>query len=189
MMTATRCRRTAICAARPQRSAPAATTCARKGFPASKAISAAACARAGKRWRRRARRSRHRRDRHPARLGLPQKAAPARVIRLGARPVRDRLLLLRPARPRRRPRETRDAGRWPHLLCGRSDLAELLLDLPRRAGERDQGGGGSRWRRVRRSRQVADTRLSSSLRGIAVRKNGVASLAYGDEATPCRNSL
>ena len=72
-----------------------------------------------------------------------KKLRPLARVALGTRPVRDRLLLPRPARPRRRSRETCNARRRPHLLCRRGHFAELLLHLPRRAGERDQGGRGS----------------------------------------------
>jgi monoamine oxidase len=59
------------------------------------------CARAGRCRRRRLRSRRHRRNRRPARLRLSQEAAAARRVTLGTRPVRHRLLLPRPARPRR----------------------------------------------------------------------------------------
>ena len=72
-----------------------------------------------------------------------RKLKPLARIALGPRPLRPRLLLARAARPRRQARGAGRAGRWPVVLCGRSDLAGIFLDRAWGEGQWGAGGGGS----------------------------------------------
>ena len=67
-------------------------------------------------------------------------------IALGARPLRARLLFARAARPCRQARGAGRAGRRAAVLCGRSDLAELLLDRAWGAGQSGSGRRRKCWR-------------------------------------------